>query len=373
MQFNFNTTELVILIAFAISFFIQIFYYLFFYLRIAFYKVKDIKSDKQPAVSVIICAKNEEDNLTRFLPKILEQDYPNFELIVVNDRSIDDTENILNRFRNKYTNLYVTTIPPSNNTRHNKKLALSVGLKAAKNEYILLTDADCEPIDNKWISNMTSQFNDKTDIIIGYGGYAPVKGFLNKLIRYDTLTIAMQYLSFAMAKIPYMGVGRNMAYRKSFFQNSKGFTSHLNIASGDDDLFVNENATKRNVQVMINPRSFTQSIAETNYKDWIFQKKRHFCTGKYYKTKHKILLGLENFSRFSFYLTFIIALFLPAITLFALIGYAFRYILQSTVLYFTSKKLNEKGVFYLAILLDILIPIINLSAYLRKKKFCKNQ
>ena len=89
---------------------------------------------------------------------------------------------------------------------------------------------------------MQSNFLHQTQIILGYGKYISEPGLLNKWIRTDTTYIAMQYLAMAIKGRPYMGVGRNMAYRKSLFFERKGFASHLNLASGDDDLFVNENA-----------------------------------------------------------------------------------------------------------------------------------
>ncbi len=369
---HFTIFELIVLIVFAMSFFVQIFYYLYFYLRVAIHKVSNPKpSEKQPPVSVVICARNEEENLKRFLPEILEQDYPNFEVVVVNDRSEDDTDIVLKGLQHKYPHLYVTQIPQSNNSTFNKKLALSIGLKAAKNEYVLLTDADCKPISNQWIKSIQSKFADKTDFVIGYGAYSQDKGLLNKIIRYDTFTIAIQYMGFALRGVPYMGVGRNLAYRKSFFFKSKGFSSHLRIASGDDDLFVNENANKENLRVALNPDSFTVSLAKKSFEQWFKQKKRHLCTGKYYKKKHKYLLGLELTSRFLFYSLFILSFFYNNLLPVTLAAFLIRYILHSSILYFSSKKFQEKGVFYLNILFDILVPVINLTVFVSNIKFCK--
>ncbi|NJO88657.1 MAG: glycosyltransferase [Chloroflexia bacterium] len=275
-----------VLIVFSITFLIQLFYYLFFFLRIAFYKEPETKAIKQFPISIIICAKNEAARLEVFLPSVLEQDYPDYEVIVVNDGSDDGTEDILKLYQNKYEKLYVTTIPRSRNFGHNKKLAISIGLKAAKHDWVLLTDADCKPVTNEWIKLMQQKFDEKTDFVIGYGGYKTVKGFLNKIIRYDTITIALQYFTFAMAKIPYMGVGRNLAYRKSIFFQNKGFSQHLHLASGDDDLFVNENANKQNLQISLNQKTFTESIPKKRFKDWFYQKKRHITTAKYYKREN---------------------------------------------------------------------------------------
>jgi poly-beta-1,6-N-acetyl-D-glucosamine synthase len=365
--------SLCVLIAFSITFLIQLFYYLFFFLRIVFYKEPKGVVNEQFPVSVIICSKNEAAHLEEFLPLVLEQDYPDYEVIVVNDGSDDGTEDILKLYQSKYSKLYVTTIPQSINFGRNKKLAVSIGLKAAKNEWVLLTDADCKPVSNEWIKLMQQKFDKKTDFVIGYGGYKEAKGFLNKLIRYDTLIIALQYFTLAMAKMPYMGVGRNLAYKKSVFFQNKGFSKHLHLASGDDDLFVNENADKKNLKIALNQKTFTESIPKKKFKEWFYQKKRHITTAKYYKSKHKFILGLEVFSRIFFYAAFITGLFFPKILIILLAGYLIRLILQTIVLSSASAKFNEKGIFYLGIIFDFFMPIINFIVLLSNLKLRKHK
>jgi glycosyltransferase involved in cell wall biosynthesis len=355
---EFTNLELIIIIAFCFVFVVQLYYYLFFYLRIARYRIKDKKNEQFP-VSIVICAKDEADNLESFLPEVLEQDYPDFEVIVVNDGSIDETSDVLKRLDNRYENLYVTTIPENTKLRQGKKLAITIGVKAAKNEWILFTDADCRPTSNKWISSMQSNFTEKNDLVLAYGGYMERKGVLNKLIRFDSLFIAMQYLSFALAGKPYMGVGRNLAYRKSVFFKSKGFASHLKIKSGDDDLFVNKIANKKNTGIEISPESFTQSVPEKKFSSWYYQKKRHLTTGKYYRTKHKVLLGAELLSRILFYILFAVGLNYNSLIFFFLTVFFVRLILQLVTYYYASVKFNEKKVFYLGIIFDFILPMIN--------------
>lgn len=369
---NLSVFELVTISVFASALLVQLFYYLFFYLRIAFFKVKDKKNEQFP-VSVIICAKDEAKNLDNFLPSVLEQNYPEFEVIVVNDGSEDETEDVLKRLDNKYKHLYVTTIPKNNNFRQGKKLAVTIGLKAAKNEWVLLTDADCKPVSKNWISKMQANFNKNTDIVLGYGAYSKQKGFLNKLIRFDSLFIAMQYFTFAKAGMPYMGVGRNLAYRKSVFFKNKGFASHLKIKSGDDDLFVNKIANKKNTAIELSPESFTQSVPETKFISWYYQKKRHLTTGRYYKFKHKFVLGLEILSRLLFYTSFITGLIYTNLWIYFAIGFLIRFLLQLIIFYAASVKLKESNVFYFGIIFDFILPLINFiiilsNIRLRKKR-----
>ncbi|NJK85682.1 MAG: glycosyltransferase, partial [Bacteroidales bacterium] len=227
------------------------------------------------------------------------------EVIVVNDCSNDHTDLVLGTLLKKYKNLRTTSIAEDKKFSHGKKLALVVGIKAAKYETLVFTDADCKPLTNQWLSRISAKFTGKVSIVLGYGRYTKSKGLLNAYIRYETVWIALQYFSYALFGIPYMGVGRNLAYKKSFFFAGKGFANHYHLLSGDDDLFVNENATKTNTSIEYSFESHTESKPKFNLADWINQKKRHLTTGRYYKPIHKFLLATEFISRFIYYFTFI--------------------------------------------------------------------
>lgn len=353
-----------VFIAFAV---IQIFYIIFFYLRVILFKNKNF-SDATPEVSVIIAARNEAENLRKNLSFFLEQDYPNFMVIVVNDASVDDSETVLAEFQLKYKNLYVTNIRYDSKFKHGKKTALNVGIKAAKTEILLFSDADCKPDSSQWIQKIVRNFDDKTDFVIGFGGYKKDKGLLNKIIRSDTVLIGLQYLSFALAKIPYMAVGRNMAYKKSLFVKNKGFANQMNLLSGSDDLFVNNYANRKNLKVEFSPESFTTSETKKTTKQWYIQKIRHLTTGKYYKFKHKFLLSLEVLSRVMFLaLSIILLVFNKNLILVSSI-IVFRFVFFYVVLYFVNKKFKQKGLLFFEILYDIFQPILNLIFYILASK-----
>jgi len=353
-----NNLEKIILVIFGLSLLIQLIYYFFVYSRILFYKQNE-KSTVENPVSVVICARNEVENLKKHLPLILTQDYPNYEVIVVNDCSSDKSEETLAVLQTKYPNLRVTTIKEDKKFYHGKKLALTIGIKAAKNEILLLIDADCYPVDKNWIRQMQKNFTDKTEIVLGYGGYVNRKGFVNKLIRFDTFFIALQYFGFALAGKPYMGVGRNLAYRKSTFFNNKGFAGHSHILSGDDDLFINKVANKKNVKIEIDKSSHTRSIPKSNLKEWFAQKQRHLTTSKYYKTKSKFFLGIEILSRILFYLSFIFLLIIKFDYRIILIAFLIRLFVQSVIIKKGMNRLQEKSFLFLVTIFDILLPIFN--------------
>lgn len=332
---------------------VQIFYYVFFFSRLAFYKPKQQQRSQEHPVSVIICARDEDENLARNLPGVLVQDYATtHEVIVVNDNSVDDSKYILAELHKTFKKLQVIELEQEAKMIAGKKFPLSVGIKEAKHEIVLLTDADCVPASEHWLFKMQNAFTNNVEIVLGYGAYQKLPGLLNKIIRFETFHTALQYLSYALAGVPYMGVGRNLAYRKNLFFQNKGFSSINHIPSGDDDLFINKVASKKNIAVGIDPESFTLSMPKKSWKDWKRQKNRHYSTGKFYKTKHQFLLGVYTGSFFLFY-----PLLIASIIFFdwrwALIAFAARMIIQAIIWKKAMKKLNEEDLFPAFLLWDI--------------------
>ena len=353
-----NTILRVVFCIFAVSASIQLFYYLFFYLAVYLKKPSATRKAAEP-VSIIICARNEAENLDKYLPSVLEQDYPDYEVIVVNDCSEDNSYIILGKYLNKYPNLKVSTVNKDPKFTHNKKFAQFIGIKAAKNELLLFTDADCKPESDKWLSGMTSHFDENTNFVLGYGGYFKGKGLLNKYIRCDTITIAMQYLGMAIRGIPYMGVGRNLAYRRSVFFKNKGFGTHNHIISGDDDLLVNTISTGKNTSVELQTGSHTRSVPCARFNEWIVQKKRHLTTAPYYKSRDKFLLILEPGTRVLFYISFIVLLSFIFLWPWVLAIFTLRLIIQIIVFLLSQKKLNEPGLLGYLLFFDIFSPLMN--------------
>lgn len=291
--------------------FMQLFYIAFIYARLAFFSGKKQQKDAAlPPLSVIIAARNEADNIYENLPFILSQDYPEFEVIVVVNQSVDESRHILEAYQQQYKNLRFTVVEKNRHIRPGKKLSLSLGIKTAKYEHLVMTDADCKPASQNWLAAIGKTYAiEKKNIILGYGPYNYEKGLLNKVIRYDTAWIAVNYFSFALAGMPYMGVGRNLAYTKETFQQADGFRSHYAIPSGDDDLFIQEAAKKRNYTIALSPDSFMYSPAEKTWASWYRQKSRHYTTSPNYQVIKKALLGIYPVTLLLMYFSFIILLF----------------------------------------------------------------
>jgi glycosyltransferase involved in cell wall biosynthesis len=358
-----NILNLIIFCIFSTAAVVQLFYYLFFYLSVYLKKPAENKSNKEP-VSVIICARNEAENLRNFLPAVLEQDYPDYEVIVVNDCSEDNSYEVLGKYLTQYSHLKISTVNKDPKFTHNKKFAQFIGIKAAKNEILLFTDADCQPESDKWIEGMSLHFDAKTNFVLGYGGYLRENGLLNKYIRYDSMTIAMQYLGMAIRGIPYMGVGRNLAYRRSVFFMNKGFGSYNHVISGDDDLLVNSLATGKNTSVEFRTGTHTRSVPSSGINEWITQKRIHFTTAPFYKFRDKLFLIAEPLTRMLFYASFAIQLIFIFLWPWVLAVFGLRLMTQIIVYNLVQKKLNEPGLLAYLIFFDIFSPLINSVIFL---------
>ena len=361
--------NLPIMLTFTFYFFIvivaiQFFYYLVIFGKFAYAK-KQKNSLKKIPISVIVCAKNEEENVKKFIPILAEQDYPDYEIILIDDASSDETLDIFEAFEKQYPNVRLVKVKNNEAFWGNKKFALTLGIKAAKKEYLLFTDADCYPTSKDWIMEMSSHFTMNKTIILGYGAYEKIAGsFLNKIIRFETMLTAVQYFSWAKLGHPYMGVGRNLAYKKEEFFNVNGFIDHMKIRSGDDDLFINQAATGKNTTISFSPESFTYSRPKTSFKDWFKQKRRHVSTAGYYKPFDRMQLAVFYSSQLLFILLPIILLVFQYqwIVVVSLIG--FRYLFTWITLGFSSGKLKEKDVMFWFPIIEIILIFTHLNIFI---------
>jgi glycosyltransferase involved in cell wall biosynthesis len=343
---------------------IQLAYYLLIFGKFAFAKPQK-STPKRISISVIVCAKNEAENVVRFIPLLAEQDYPDYEIILIDDASSDNTLEIFEEFEKQYSNVRLVKVQNNEAFWGNKKYALTLGIKASKKDYLLFTDADCYPSSKDWITTMSSQFTMHKTIVLGYGAYEKVaNSFLNKIIRFETMLTAVQYFSWAKMGRPYMGIGRNLAYKKEEFYNVKGFMNHMKIRSGDDDLFINEIAKSKNTAICYSPESFTYSQPKTTFKAWFTQKRRHVSTARYYKSFDKIQLGLFYVSQLLFLILAIILLAFQYQWIIVLSLVGFRYLFTWITLGFSSGKLKEKDVMYWFPIIEIVLIFTQLNVFI---------
>ncbi|MEZ4852685.1 glycosyltransferase [Flavobacterium sp.] len=354
----------ILLYALGVVTLIQFVYYIVIFGKFSFLKARN-GTPKKVSVSVIVCAKNEAKNVKQFVPLLLQQNYPNFELVLIDDASTDETLDIFEEFEKQDSRVKLVKVANNEAFWGNKKYALTLGIKAAKNDYLLLTDGDCFPNSKNWISEMTAHFTEKKTIVLGYGAYTKVKNsFLNKIIRFETLLTATQYFAWAKNGKPYMGIGRNLAYKTTEFYNVRGFIDHMKIRSGDDDLFINQAATAKNTTICFSEDSFTYSEPKHTFKEWITQKRRHITTAKHYKTFDKFQLGLFYFSQLSFLILAIILLAFQHKWIIVLTLVAVRYLFTWISLGMASEKLKEKDVMYWFPIIEIIVIFTQLSLFI---------
>jgi glycosyltransferase involved in cell wall biosynthesis len=342
----------------------QLIYYIFIFGKFGFTKPA-ILTNKNIPISVIVCAKNEAENIKKFVPLLLDQEYPTFELVLIDNASSDETRDLFEAFEKQYSNVKLVKVDNNEAFWGNKKYALTLGIKAAKYDYLLFTDADCYPTSRQWISLMGANFTLKKTIVLGYGAYEKIKNsFLNKIIRFETLLTATQYFAWAKIGKPYMGVGRNLAYKKDEFFRVRGFMDHMKIRSGDDDLFVNQAANSNNTTICFTPESFTYTAPKKTYKTWIDKKKRDVATAKHYKGFDRFQLGFFYSIQFLFFVLAIVLLAFQHQLIIVTGIIVFRYIFAWISLGYAAGKLNEKDVMYWYPFIEIFLIFTQFNVFI---------
>lgn len=348
---------------------IQLYYHSHYFALVPKFEAKEASNAQLP-VSVVIAARNEDANLRHLISSILSQDYPSFELIVINDRSNDDSEALLNELALSDTRLIVRHVSELPEGWNGKKNALKLGIEKAQYEFILLTDADCIPSSNQWIKEMAACFTPETDFVLGVSPYKKEKGLLNQFIQFETLLTAIQYLSFAIKGQPYMGVGRNLAYRKSVFQNHS-FSGYEDKMGGDDDLFVNAHANGANTKICIRQASHMLSVPKRTWRAYFIQKIRHLSIGKSYQKKDQTRLGIFALSTFVGWIMLFSAMFLGMNLSVILVIFGIRSLSFYVIFTQSGQKLNVNLAFWALPLIDLCFnlyyPILGLMALIAKK------
>lgn len=342
---------------------LQLVYYLGIFGKFAFSKPKESNPKKIP-VSVIYCAKNEAEKARQFVPLLATQNYPDFELVLIDDASSDETLDVFEEFEKQYPNIRLVKVENNEAFWGNKKYALTLGIKAASKEYLLFTDGDCYPASAEWISQMSSHFTLKKTIVLGYGAYEKIKGsFLNKIIRFDAALTATQYFACAKLGRPYTGEGRNLAYKKEEFFKVNGFIDHMSIRTGEDALFINQAARKHNTTICFTPESFTYCEPKKSYKAWFIQKRRQEYTASFFRASDKFQLKLFNISQVLFFILFITLIALQYNWIFVVPVIALRYLCSWIAFGYSAAKLKEKDVVYWFPVIEIILIFTRVNVF----------
>ena len=362
-----NFLSEILIITLGVVILMQILYYTTLFFRFSFHKQKPLEPRKNLPITIVLVAKNDAHQILKTIPELLAQDYPQFEVLVVNDNSNDETPQVIIDLQNRFSNLKLVNLESSVTNIKGKKFPLALGIKAATYEHVLLTDMDCLPASNQWVKLMAKHFNDTTKIVLGFNSIRKKVGFFNALIRYDKLHQAIQYFSYCLAKIPCMGVGQNLAYTKTIFFDNKGFASQNHLQFGDDDLLINQVATSKNCAIEYEKEAHTISRPNPNFHNWflfkIFSKK----VRKLYAPKTRFLLNFYHFLMTFSYIILGITLYLTLqnfvyliITLSIIV---LKYIIQYVSFGYAAAKLNEKALIPHILLFDIIFSIMNPVIY----------
>lgn len=352
-----NLLEISLLGALTFCFLVQLYFMVFVHAKLLNFKVDEHTVPSNLPLSVIISARNEAENLLKYLPSVLHQNYPNFEVVVVNDRSWDGTADILEGLEKKYNHLKVVTVADGEKFIAGKKFAVTMGIKAASNEWLVFTDANCEPASENWLKGLQQPADADKEIVLGYSPYFKKRGLLNVLIRFEAFFNAVNYLSYAVKGKPYIGVGRNMAYKKSLFFKNKGFASHMHVSSGEDDLFVNAHANALNTAVVIDQDMQVWSEPKISLINYLRQKKRHLVSVKLYKQSHRVMLGVQKVIYFLFY-ALVITLACFQATLYLALGiFGLSMLIKCLIYPSLLKRLNYGELRWWFPILDLLLLI----------------
>lgn len=321
-----------------------------------------------PKVSIIVPFKNEEKNLTKNLPYLINQDYPDFEIVLINDHSEDQSLSIAQSFCKQNSQFLCDSLT----TSAGKKSALTHGIGLAQGEWIALTDADCQP-SPRWLKTMI-RAGQGADIILGYGPYQEQKGLLNQMIRYETWYIALQYMAALKYRLYYMAVGRNMLIKKKSFVNANGFKNHMNLISGSDDLFMNALQKEEHIVAhSVHPDSYVYSSPKESLNGWFKQKKRHISTSVEYKFRIKLLMLITASSHLFLYLSALFLLINGSFVTSIIALLSFRGVVLVLCSFVGMKKIKERDLFFISPLLDILLALfyfsLSFTLFFKQKKW----
>ena len=342
---------------FALSLLVQLVYFWVVFSKLAFYKKRQT-SDAQPPVTVVITAHNQYNDLKQNLPFLLEQDYPEFEIMVVNDNSDDGSDELLTDLSRQYNNLSIVNLKQSLNWFSGRKFPLSLGIKSARHELLILTDTICRPVSKSWINEIAPAHTPETDIVLAYSTFE-TKSKINRWFRFSAFYDGLFYLSMALAGKPFKGIGKNLSYQKQLFYSHKGFSSHYKINIGDDEIFINQTANKRNTNIQISPQSKVVVVKPVSFSSWIKSEKTRIFIRRFFKTGSRFFISLFRSSAFLFYISFVSLLILGFNWMLVLPLFALRLISQYLIFGMAAKKLDEKNLLLFSPVLEIVLIFID--------------
>ena len=368
---------LAILILFGVVTLVQLVYYYVIYGRFAFHRKKAALGFRDIPVSVVIVVRDDAAQVLQTLPYLLEQEYSFYEIVIVNDRSRDENSlHAIKEYKERYPNIKIVDLSTAVSTSRGKKMAISMGIKCASYDHILLTSPNCKPASRQWLSLMAQNFQFQHRIVLGYNTFDKKKGPYSHFLHYDNLVNAMQYFSHALMRSTYRGDLNNVAFLRQLFYNQKGFISYNHLLYGEEDIFIHRASSKNNTAIEFSPDAATVRQHTPQYRFWRIHKISLFYTRKFNSLKNRFLLGGFELTNLLFYILLVVSVITAIhqpLALYITLGIALlRIISLYIVTGISAKKLKETQIIPYFLFYDILFSILNplywLSAKIHHKK-----
>ncbi len=353
---NFTVAEFIGLCLFAAALLVQLFY-LILIAKFIFGKRKRTGSENQPSVSIIVTSRNYLSHLEDLIPALLEQDYPDFEVVVVDDCSSDGTEWYLKELKMRYANLKTTQIIQE--TDFPNALAITVGIRAASKEWLIFLTPLCRVSGSDWLKSYAQQFTPKKDAIVGYVNYSKAKGSSKRTFRYENF---YSFLLFGTARALGLQMPiseNNMAYRRETFLQMKGFAAVLDSPFSENELFLNKIAGRKNSAFQFNPSSSVHYIGEADWIDAVNFKKKQLLIKRKFSFGQRFFLSFNAFSRLVIDVLVIVLAILSPWRFWVAGAWTFVLILETIWLAVATKRLGERNMLPGLLFYNAMSPFIN--------------
>ncbi len=313
------------------------------------------------SVSVIVVVNDDLDYIENTLPLLLQQKYDlPYQVVVVNDMpELEETSDMLKVLTERFPNLYVTTIRENHHFKHTRKLAYTIGIKAARYDCLLFTTTHDIPANDKWLGLMSKGFVSRHSLVLGYNRIQRKPGFLNRLERTVNIFTSLPMFAAAVSGKPFLARSGNMGFTRQLFFDNHGYCKYLRLNSGENDLFLQRVRKFADTSVILSPSAATEHLFAPRYSIWYNRRKFDTYTYRYYPASLRLFLGMEHLFRILFWgsaLTLII-MQVPWMWIISVLLIGLRILLMSLVFRKLSKRTQEKVPYLTCFLWDIVSPV----------------